>query len=102
MFTVRRTGLFDEWLKGLNDRRAAARIVSRIDRFERGNPGQTKDLGEGVSEMKIDYGPGYRVYYCCRGKVVFLLLCGGDKRTQNKDIAEAKRIAKEWTDEEGD
>ncbi len=72
----------------------------RIDRFESGNPGHVRDVGDGVGEMKIDYGPGYRVYYVRREKTIYLLLCGGDKRTQDRDIAEAKRIAKEWTDEE--
>ncbi|WP_119272920.1 type II toxin-antitoxin system RelE/ParE family toxin [Taklimakanibacter deserti] len=99
MFTIRRTTIFIDWLKSLKDRRAVARIAVRIDRFEAGNPGQVRDVGEGVSEMKIDYGPGYRVYYIRRDKVVYLLLCGGDKSTQSRDIAEAKRIAKEWRDE---
>ena len=100
MFTIKRTNIFIEWLKGLKDRRAVARIAMRIDRFESGNPGHVRDVGDGVSEMKIDYGPGYRVYYVRREKTIYLLLCGGDKRTQDKDIAEAKRIAKERTDEE--
>ncbi|MEN3144598.1 type II toxin-antitoxin system RelE/ParE family toxin [Ochrobactrum sp. WV_118_8] len=99
MFTIKRTNLFIDWLKRLKDRRAAARIAVRIDRLADGNPGQVREVGEGVSELKIDYGPGYRVYYIRRGKEVYLLLCGGDKATQNKDIAEAKRIAKEWKDE---
>lgn len=96
MFTIIRTNIFIDWIRGLKDRRAAARIAVRIDRLADGNPGQVRDVGEGVSELKIDYGPGYRVYYIRRGKEVFLLLCGGDKSTQAKDIAEAKRIAKEW------
>lgn len=101
MFTVIRTNIFINWVRSLKDRRAAARIAVRIDRLADGNPGQVRDVGEGVSELKIDYGPGYRVYYIRRGKEVFLLLCGGDKSTQAKDIAEAKRIAKEWKNEEG-
>jgi putative addiction module killer protein len=100
MFTIKRTNIFIDWMKRLKDRRAVARIAVRIDRFESGNPGHVRDVGDGVSEMKIDYGPGYRVYYVRRGKTIYLLLCGGDKRTQDRDIAEAKRIAKEWTDEE--
>lgn len=100
MFTIKRTNIFIDWLKGLKDRRAAARIAMRIDRFQAGNSGHVRDVGDGVSEMKIDYGPGYRVYYVRREKTIYLLLCGGDKRTQDRDIAEAKRIAKEWTDEE--
>lgn len=100
MFILNRTDAFIEWLNELKlkDRRAASRILMRIDRFEAGNPGQVRDVGEGVKEMKIDYGPGYRVYYVRRGEVVYLLLCGGDKRTQDKDIAEAKRLAKESKD----
>ena len=100
MLTIKRTNIFIDWLKGLKDRRAVARIAVRIDRFESGNAGQVRDVGDGVSEMKIDYGPGYRVYYVRRDKTIYLLLCGGDKRTQDRDIAQAKRIAKEWTDEE--
>lgn len=96
MFTIIRTNIFINWIGGLKDRRAAARIAVRIDRFEAGNPGQVREVGEGVSEMKIDYGPGYRVYYIRRGKEVYLLLCGGDKDSQSRDIADAKRIAKEW------
>lgn len=100
MFTIKRTNIFIDWLRRLKDRRAVARIAMRIDRFESGNPGQVRDVGDGVSEMKIDYGPGYRVYYARRETTIYLLLCGGDKRTQDRDIAEAKRIAKEWADEE--
>lgn len=100
MFTIKRTNIFIDWLKELKDRRAVARIAMRIDRFEEGNPGHVRDVGDGVSEMKVDYGPGYRVYYTRQGRTIYLLLCGGDKRTQSKDIAEAKRIAREWTDEE--
>lgn len=100
MFTIKRTNIFIDWLKGLKDRRASARIAVRIDRFEAGNPGDVRDVGDGVSELKINYGPGYRVYYVRRGKTIYLLLCGGDKRTQDRDIIEAKRLAKEWTNEE--
>lgn len=100
MFTIRRTSLFIDWLKKLKDRRAVARIAIRIDRFETGNPGHVRDVGDGVSEKEIDYRPGYRVYYARRERTVYLLLCGGDKRTQDKDIAEAKRLAKEWIDED--
>lgn len=102
MFTIQRTAAFIAWLNTLEDRRAVARIAVRIDRFASGNPGQVRDLGQGVSELKIDYGPGYRIYYTRRGKVVYLLLCGGDKGTQAKDIARARRMAKEWRDEPED
>lgn len=99
MFTIQRTPAFITWLTKLKDRRAVARIAIRIDRFASGNPGQTRDLGQGLSEMKIDYGPGYRVYYTRRGEVVYLLLCGGDKSTQAKDIVEARKLAKELRDD---
>lgn len=102
MLTIQRTTAFITWLTKLKDRRAAARIAIRIDRFASGNPGQTRDLGQGLSEMKIDYGPGYRVYYMRRGEVVYLLLCGGDKSTQAKDIVEARRLAKELRDDPED
>jgi putative addiction module killer protein len=77
----------------LRDEKAKARIAQRVDRLARGNPGDVKPVGEGVSEMRIDYGPGYRVQ---RQKVVALLLCGGDKRTQTADIKRAKAMAKDW------
>lgn len=100
IFTIRITDTFDEWFDQLKDKRAVSRINAHILRFSHGNSGQTRDLGEGVSEMKIGYGPGYRVYYARRGEVIYLILCGGDKRTQSRDIAEAKRIAKEWKDDQ--
>ena len=87
--------IFTDWLIALADRRAAARIQARLDRLALGNPGDVKPVGEGVSEMRIDYGPGYRVYFTRRGVLLVLLLCGGDKSTQAKDIAQAKRLAKE-------
>jgi len=93
---VLRTDIFIDWLNALRDRRAAARIAVRIMRLEDGNAGDVKPVGEGVSEMRIDYGPGYRVYFTRRGKEIILLLCGGDKRTQSRDIALAKKLAKEW------
>ena len=102
MFTIQRTPAFITWLTKLKDRRAVARIAIRIDRFASGNPGQMRDLGQGLSEMKIDYGPGYRVYYTRRGEVVYLLLCGGDKSTQAKDIVEARKLAKELRDDPED
>jgi putative addiction module killer protein len=94
--TILRTDIFIDWLNALRDRRAAARIAARIMRLEDGNAGDVKPVGEGVSEMRIDYGPGYRVYFTRRGKEIILLLCGGDKRTQSRDIALAKKLAKEW------
>jgi putative addiction module killer protein len=87
---------FDAWIKGLADHRAKARIEARIRRLSLGNPGDVKPVGSGVSEMRIDYGPGYRVYYVQRGEVLVLLLCGGDKRTQDADIRRALAIAAQW------
>jgi len=96
MFTIRMTPKFEAWLKGLKDRRATIRILDRIVRVESGHLGDVKPVGEGVSEMRITYGPGYRLYFVRSGNVVIVLLCGGDKSTQKKDIAEAKHLAKTW------
>jgi putative addiction module killer protein len=96
MFTVRRTAMFDDWLRRLGDRRAMGRITSRILRAEDGNLGDTKSVGDGVNEMRIDYGPGYRLYFIREGQMIIVLLCGGDKSTQPGDISEAKRLAMEW------
>lgn len=87
---------FDRWLKGLRDIRAAARIQVRLDRMAAGNPGDVKPVGKGLLEMRIDYGPGYRVNFLRRGLAIVVLLCGGDKSTQDKDIAEARVIAERW------
>jgi putative addiction module killer protein len=83
------------WLNGLNDVSARARIVAPIRRFELGNPGDVKSVGGGVSEMRSDCGAGYRIYFTRRGKTVVILLCGGDKRRQSRDIKAAQRMAKE-------
>ena len=88
--------VFEEWLESLNDERAATRIVSRIDRLERGNFGDCKPLRDGVWELRIDYGPGYRVYYSMVGHVCVLLLCGGDKRKQAGDIRRAIEFLKDY------
>lgn len=95
MKTVIRTGAFSGWLKGLRDRAAAARIAIRIDRLVLGNPGQHRNLTGGVREMKIDYGPGYRIYFTERGGEIVILLCGGDKTSQKADIAAAIRMVSE-------
>ena len=95
MFTVERTEVFIDWLDSLDDRRAAARIAVRVQRMEEGKFGDVKPVGEGVSEMRIDYGPGYRAYFIKRERTVILLLCGGDKKTQARDIAKAKKLARE-------
>lgn len=89
------TPVFDQWFERLRDRMAAARIQARIDRAETGNLGDCKPVGEGVSEMRIDYGPGYRVYFQQRGAEIVILLVGGAKATQAKDIERAKRLAKQ-------
>ena len=95
---VRQTDYFVNWLRKLRDPQARARIQIRIRRLSLGNFGDIKPVGEGVSELRIDYGPGYRVYLQQRGHELVLLLAGGDKRTQQADIAKAKALAKEWTD----
>jgi putative addiction module killer protein len=94
MFDVERTDVFLKWLRGLNDVRAVARIQIRIDRLSLGNMGDVKAVGEGISEMRIDYGPGYRVYFKKTGKTILVLLCGGNKLSQVTDIKTAKRMAK--------
>lgn len=97
--TFLRTEQFDEWLKGLKDRVAKARILARIRSAEAGNFGDSEPVGVGISEMRIHIGPGYRVYYCRRQKVVYLLLCGGDKSTQKKDITLSKAILRSLENE---
>jgi len=90
---VRKTSVYKKWIDGLRDTRARYRILTRIKRLEEGNPGDVVPVGEGVSEMRIHYGTGYRVYYKDTGTEVIILLCGGDKTTQHEDIARAKQIA---------
>jgi putative addiction module killer protein len=92
---IRQTDTFADWFEGLRDRQARARITARIRRLSLGNPGDVKPVGGGVSEMRIDYGPGYRVYFVQRGEIVVVLLCGGDKRTQDRDIARAVAMARD-------
>ena len=94
MIEIRKTENFAKWLDGLRDIRARARILVRIERLAAGNPGDVKAVGEGVSELRINYGPGYRVYYKKQGQKVIILLPGGDKSTQSKDIKTALRLAK--------
>ena len=93
MIEVRQTAVFSAWLRRLKDAEAAARIIARLRRMELGNPGDIQSVGEGVMEMRIAYGPGYRVYYVNRGARVVILLCGGDKRTQRQDIKRAQALA---------
>jgi putative addiction module killer protein len=93
MIEVRQTAEFSDWLRRLRDANAVARIVGRIRRMEFGNPGDARSVGKGVMEMRIAYGPGYRVYYVRRGAAIVILLCGGDKRTQRDDIKRAHEFA---------
>jgi putative addiction module killer protein len=92
---VRQTAAFSSWLAELRDQKAVARIDIRIRRLSLGNPGDVKAVGEGVSELRIDFGPGYRVYFVQRRQIAIILLCGGDKKSQDADIARAKILAKE-------
>jgi putative addiction module killer protein len=94
MAEIRKTDHFARWLDGLRDMRARARVQARIERLASGNAGDVKPVGEGVSELRIDYGPGYRVYFRKRGRELIILLAGGDKKTQAVDIRNALRLAK--------
>lgn len=94
MLQIRKTAAFAQWLDGLRDVRARARIQVRIERLAAGNAGDVEPVGEGVSELRIDYGPGYRVYFKKYGREVVILLAGGDKRTQSADIKTALRLAR--------
>jgi putative addiction module killer protein len=93
MTEVHQTKEFSGWLHRLKDANAVTRIVGRIRRMETGNPGDAKSIGQGILEMRIDYGPGYRIYYVRRGAQIVILLCGGDKRTQQRDIQRAQKLA---------
>jgi putative addiction module killer protein len=95
MIEVRQTDLFANWLRKLRDEQARARIQIRIRRLSLGNFGDVKPVGDGISELRIDYGPGYRIYFHQVGSLLVLLLVGGDKKTQDADIAKAKKLAKE-------
>jgi putative addiction module killer protein len=95
MFTIHTTEQFDAWLKGLRDVQGKARILARIVRMQQGNFGDVKPVGNGVTEMRFFFGPGYRVYFTQRGEQVVLLLCGGDKDTQEDDIRSAISMVKE-------
>lgn len=94
MVEIRKTEHFAKWIDDLQDIRGRARILARIERLAAGNPGDVKPVGEGVSEFRIDYGPGYRVYYRQHGQSVVILLAGGDKSSQARDIKTAIRLAR--------
>lgn len=96
MIEIIQSSTFSAWLTGLRDIKARARIHARIDRMAEGNFGDAEPVGEGISEARIHYGPGYRLYFIRRGQSLVVLLCGGDKSTQQKDIKQAKRIAQAW------
>src|ERR1039458_2081087 len=101
MMEFRQTETFRKWRIRLKDQRIRALIASRLDRLAFGNAGDVKPAGLGVSELRIDYGPGYRIYFKKRGNTIIILLCGGDKSTQAKDIQTAKRLAADWSEEHG-
>lgn len=94
MIEIRETQVFSAWLESLRDAQARTRVQARILRLRLGNPGDVKPVGEGVSELRIDYGPGYRVYYLKRGALLVILLAGGAKPTQDKDIKTALKMAR--------
>lgn len=96
MLELTQTDTFKAWLTELRDARARVRIQVRLDRLALGNAGDVRPVGSGVSELRIDYGPGYRVYFTRIGDIALLLLCGGDKRTQDADIKRAIRLATDW------
>jgi len=98
MIEVRQTDEFRKWLRRLKDSNAVARVVARIRRMEQGNLGDTKSVGAGVMEMRVDYGPGYRIYYVHRGVEIVILLCAGDKRTQQQDIKRAHAIVRDMSE----
>ncbi len=96
MIEVVQTDEFETWLLKLKDRRGQLRIVQRIDRLAEGNPGDVRPVGQGISELRLNVGPGYRIYYLQEGDTLVLLLCGGDKSTQQNDIEKAHELAEEW------
>lgn len=97
MYQIRQTEVFSNWLADLGDRKAKARILARLESVRLGNLGDTKSLGGGIHELRVHVGPGYRVYLSQQRKIVLILLCGGDKSTQSRDIVRAKRLLKELT-----
>ena len=94
MFEIRKTDVYAKWLDGMRDARARARVLVRVERLAVGNPGDVRPVGEGVSELRIDYGPGYRVYFKKQARRIVILLAGGYKRTQSDDVKTALRLAR--------
>lgn len=101
MIELKQTETFRKWWTRLKDRRAIGVIFSRLDRLAYGHAGDAEPIGEGVSELRIHYGPGYRVYFKKRGEALVILLCGGDKQSQSRDIETAKRLARDWNERDG-
>lgn len=101
MLELKQTDVFRAWRTRLKDDRARALIASRLDRLAYGHAGDAAPVGAGISELRIHYGPGYRIYFQRRGNTLVILLCGGDKGTQTRDIKTAKRLAETWRDEHG-
>ena len=100
MIELRQTTVFARWESRIRDKRARTLIAARLMRLAAGLPGDVEPVGEGVSELRIHHGPGYRVYFQQRGNLLIVLLCGGDKGSQARDIAAAKKLAKEWSSED--
>jgi putative addiction module killer protein len=98
--TILKSDVFEEWIDNLRDRAGAAQVLRRLARLERGNPGRVAPVGEGVSELKIDFGPGYRVYFGQRGEELVIILGGGDKSSQDRDIKAAKKLWDEWKEQD--
>ena len=98
MIELKQTDAFRTWRTRLKDEKARVLIASRLDRLAYGHAGDVKRAGQGISELRIHYGPGYRIYFHRRGNTVIVLLCGGDKSTQAKDVKTAKRMANEWSE----
>lgn len=96
MFEIVESATFKRWVRGLRDRRAVARINARLRNASLGNFGDTKPVGDGISEMRVHYGPGYRLYFIHGDTHVIVLLCGGDKGSQARDISRAKQVARDW------
>lgn len=94
MLQIRKTDVYANWIDGLRDQQGRARILARIERLAAGHAGDVKPVGNGVSELRVDFGPGYRVYFTSRGREIVILLAGGDKSSQNKDIQTALKLAK--------
>lgn len=100
MIELKQTATYEKWEARLRDKRARTIIAARLMRLAEGLPGDVESIGEGISELRIHYGPGYRVYFQRRGNLLVVLLCGGDKSTQARDIATAKKLATEWSDQD--